>query len=53
MVGQKQNRKEILVDNIFKYNVTLNIMNESENLEPKIVEECCNRMVDQNGKMQS
>jgi hypothetical protein len=31
---------EIIIDNIFSYNISLDIINENENLEPKSVEEC-------------
>ena len=41
--GINLNRSEIVVDNIFAYNVALNIMQDSEDLEPRSVEECRQR----------
>ncbi|XP_070014741.1 uncharacterized protein [Nicotiana sylvestris] len=38
--GINLNRSEIVVDNIFAYNVVLNIMEDSEDLESRSVEEC-------------
>ena len=37
------NRSETIVDNVFAYNVALDIMNEIEDFEPKSVEECRHR----------
>jgi hypothetical protein len=37
---KRWNRNEIIIDNIFSYNISLDIINENENLEPKSVEEC-------------
>ena len=34
------NRREIIVNNIFAYNVTLNFMHKNEDLELRIVEQC-------------
>ena len=41
--GQRWNRNKINVDDIFAYNVALNIVNDNEDLEPKSVEECRQR----------
>ena len=41
--GQRWNRNKIDVDDIFAYNVALNIINDNEDLEPKFVEECRQR----------
>ena len=41
--GQRWNRNKIDVDDIFAYNVALNIVNDNEDLEPKSVEECRQR----------
>ena len=37
------NRLEMTVDNTFAYNVTLEIMNEIEDLELKLVKKCQHR----------
>ena len=37
------NRCETIVDNVFAYNVALEIVNENEDHEPKSVEECRRR----------
>ena len=47
------NRNEIVIDDIFAYNVELNSMEENEDLEPTIVEKCRHRNDGQNGKTQS
>lgn len=36
-------RLKITMDNVFAYNVALNLMQESEDLEPKSVKECRRR----------
>ena len=41
--GQRWNQNKINVDDIFAYNVALNIVNDIEDLEPKSVEECRQR----------
>ena len=41
--GQRWNRNKIDVDDIFAYNVALNIVNDNEDLDPKSVEECRQR----------
>ena len=41
--GQRWNRNKIDIDDIFAYNVALNIVNDNEDLEPKSVEECRQR----------
>ena len=41
--GQRWNWNKIDVDDIFAYNVALNIVNDNEDLEPKSVEECRQR----------
>ena len=41
--NQRWNRNKIDVDDIFAYNVALNIANDNEDLEPKSVEECRQR----------
>ena len=43
MTGKRWNRTDVVVDNIFAYNVAHNIINENEDSEPKSVEECRNR----------
>ena len=42
-IGQRWNRNKIDVDDIFAYNVALNIVNDNEDLELKSVEECRQR----------
>jgi len=37
---KKTESNEIIIDNIFSYNISLDIINEKEDLEPKSVEEC-------------
>ena len=34
------NRDEIVIDNVFAYKIALDIINKSEDYEPKFVEEC-------------
>ena len=41
--SQRWNRNKIDVDDIFAYNVALNIVNDNEDLEPKSIEECRQR----------
>jgi len=41
--GINLDRSKIIVDNVFAYNVALNIMQDSEDLEPLFVEECRRR----------
>ena len=43
MTGKRQNRINVVVDNIFAYNVAHNIIHENEDYEPKSVDECRNR----------
>ena len=43
ITGQRWNRNKIDIDDIFAYNVALNIVNDNEDLEPKSVEECRQR----------
>ena len=38
--GKQWNRDKIVVDNVFVYEVALDIVKESKDLEPKSVEEC-------------
>ncbi|WCJ38518.1 Retrovirus-related Pol polyprotein from transposon RE1 [Euphorbia peplus] len=42
-MGKRWNRKNIVVDNVFAYNIAIDILNENEDLEPTSVEECRNR----------
>ena len=39
MIGKRWNRNEIDVDDIFAYNIVLNVMKNNEDLEPKSIEE--------------
>ena len=41
--GISLDRSKIIVDNVFTYNVELNIMQHNEDLEPLSVEECQQR----------
>ena len=41
--GQRWNQNKIDIDDIFAYNVALNIVNDNEDLEPKSIEECRQR----------
>ncbi|KAL0553874.1 hypothetical protein IC582_007778 [Cucumis melo] len=43
MIGKRWNRINVVVDNIFAYNVAQNIIHENEDYEPKFVDECRNR----------
>ena len=43
MTGERWNRNEIIVDNIFAYHVAQNVANENEDLEPMSMEECRHR----------
>ena len=43
-------RKKIIVDNIFVYVVTLHIVIDNKEPEPKSVEEWRHRVISQNGK---
>ncbi|RTK79942.1 hypothetical protein DRJ71_16805, partial [Enterococcus faecalis] len=38
--GEKWDQNKTIINEIFAYNVALNIMNESKDLEPRTVEEC-------------
>ena len=41
--GEKWDRNKTIVNEIFAYNVTLNIIHENKDLEPRLVEECRQR----------
>ncbi|KAL4025796.1 hypothetical protein IC575_014202 [Cucumis melo] len=43
MTGKKWNKINVVVDNIFAYNVAHNIIHENEDYGPKSVDECRNR----------
>ena len=43
MTGKRWNRINVVVDNIFAYNVAHNIIHENEDYGPKSVDECRNR----------
>ncbi|QHO17366.1 Copia-like polyprotein [Arachis hypogaea] len=43
LTGEKWDRNKTIVNEIFAYNVALNIMHESKDLEPRSVEECRQR----------
>ena len=43
MTGERWNRNEIIVDDIFTYHVAQNVANENEDLEPMSMEECRHR----------
>ena len=43
ITGERWNRNEIIVDNIFAYHVAQNVANENEDLEPMSMEECRHR----------
>ena len=43
MTGERWNRNEIIVDDIFAYHVAQNVANENEDLEPMSMEECRHR----------
>ena len=43
MTGKRWNRTHVIIDNIFAYNVALDIISENEDPEPKSVEECRHR----------
>ena len=43
MTGKRWNRTHLIIDNIFAYNVALDIIFENEDPEPKSVEECRHR----------
>ena len=43
MIGKRWNQIYVVVDNIFSYNVVLNIIFENEDYKPKSVEECRQR----------
>ena len=43
ITGKRWNRINVVVDNIFTYNVAHNIIHENEDYEPKSVDECRNR----------
>ena len=49
--GIKWDRKEITVDNIFAYNVPVDLLKEDKDYEAKSIEECRKEMIGQNGKM--
>ena len=40
MIGKRWNRTNVIVDNIFAYNVALDILSVNEDFEPKSIEEC-------------
>ena len=40
MIRKRWKRTNIAVENIFSYNVALDIISDNEDLEPKFVEEC-------------
>ena len=42
MTGKRCNRTDVVVDNIFAYNVAHNIIHENKDCEPKSIDECCN-----------
>ena len=46
------NRNNVVIDNIFAYNVAIEIMQQEEDFEPKSVHECRQRNDCQNGRMQ-
>ena len=43
MIGKRWNQTNIVVDNIFAYNVVLHIISENKDYEPKSIEECRQR----------
>ena len=43
MTGERWNRNEIIIDDIFAYHVAQNVANENEDLEPMSMEECRHR----------
>ena len=43
MIEKRWNWTNVVVNNIFVYNVALDIISENENYEPKFVEECQQR----------
>ena len=43
MTGERWNRNEIIVDDIFAYLVAQNVANENEDLKPMSMEECRHR----------
>ena len=43
MTGERWNRNEIIVDDIFAYHVAQNVANENEDLEPMSMEKCRHR----------
>ena len=43
MTGKRQNQTNVVVDNIFAYNVALDIIYENEDYEPKSIEKCRQR----------
>jgi hypothetical protein len=34
---------EITIDDVFAYNITLEVLKDNEDLEPTLVKECCHR----------
>ena len=40
MTEKRWNRTNVVVDNIFAYNVVLDIISKNKDYEPKLVEEC-------------
>ncbi|PON55732.1 hypothetical protein TorRG33x02_298610, partial [Trema orientale] len=42
-LGKEWNRDKVIVDNVFAYVVAVDIINESEDLEPKSINECRRR----------
>ena len=39
-IGEKWNQRKIVVENIFAYNVALNIIHEDEDLKLRTIEKC-------------
>ena len=39
-IGETNNRSDIIIDNIFAFQVAMNIMRNDEYQEPKTVDEC-------------
>ena len=45
--------KRNIIDDIFAYTIALEIMEEDENYEPRLIDECWRKMIGRNGKMRS
>ncbi|XP_070033032.1 uncharacterized protein [Nicotiana tomentosiformis] len=43
LTGKRWNRNNIVINNVFAYNVAIEIMQQDEDLEPKSVDECIQR----------